>query len=106
MQVRKLAAIRKTQRTLPKEDGGQDPSPCEPFPPNYSSSQNRTTGLGVRGGLRGGSSSLAIVADPTDASNPDRAWLYQTCTEFGFYQASPFSFLCSSSPAQLTDSAG
>ncbi|CAN0443228.1 unnamed protein product, partial [Laminaria digitata] len=23
-----------------------------------------------------------------DPSNPNRAWLYQTCTEFGFYQAS------------------
>ena len=23
-----------------------------------------------------------------DPSNADRAWLYQTCSEFGFYQAS------------------
>ncbi|CAN0047990.1 unnamed protein product [Ectocarpus sp. 8 AP-2014] len=29
-----------------------------------------------------------------DPSDPDRAWLYQTCTEFGFYQASLLLITC------------
>ncbi|CAM9504375.1 unnamed protein product [Pylaiella littoralis] len=83
------SAIRKIQRNLPSngDRGHEPPSPCESFPP----SDIRDS---AAGGLRG-SSSLAMMSDPTDASNPNRAWLYQTCTEFGFYQASHASFASS-----------
>lgn len=101
LQVERLAAVRKIQRQSSscrhEEDGeGPPPSPCEPFPPISSGDRSRNH---ATGGLRrpsevdmptalemsphelGGSSAL-------DPSNPDRAWLYQTCSEFGFYQAS------------------
>lgn len=89
-QVERLAAIRKAQRSSSSHvDNDQDNTdpPCEVFPPTDSGGQRRRNGAveGARSGLR-----QSWALDTPDPSNPDRAWLYQTCTEFGFYQARLF----------------
>lgn len=88
----RLAALRKLQRNVSDKD---DHEPCEVFPPVGDSSG----GSGANG-LRGPlvtpemlSRSAKRGSWATDPSDPNRAWLYQTCTEFGFYQASLY-FSC------------
>lgn len=88
-QVERLAAIRKLQRQHSARAGRPSPPPCEPFPPTSSGDHP-----GAAGGLRrplmmGAPPALALGSSSVrDPANPDRAWLYQTCSEFGFYQAS------------------
>lgn len=79
----RLADIRKMKRNVSGETQGL----CEVFPPLRSP--------------RNGATSLRRPAPPAEAlgvgdwaldpSNPLRAWLYQACTEFGYYEVRPLS---------------
>eukprot|EP00752_Nemacystus_decipiens_P009162 g8184.t1 len=93
-EVERLAIIRKLQRNFTTRAGGPSPPPCDPFPDQ-----------GAAGGLQ---RSFKMGTSPTlqmwsrapgnssvvDPSNPDRAWLYQTCSEFGFYQTCEVGTRC------------
>lgn len=83
----RLAALRKIQRSVSDKDGHE---PCEVFPP-VDDSNGGSGANGLRGPLVTPemlSRSVKRGSWATDPSDPNRAWLYQTCTEFGFYQAS------------------
>lgn len=79
-QVDRLAALRKIQINF----SGEARRLCEAFPP-LRSPRDRATSLRRPFPLAG---ALEVGGWALDPSDPNRAWLYQTCTEFGFYQAS------------------
>ncbi len=105
-QVERLAAIRKLQRSSSsrrdKDKESKDPPPCEVFPPAVTGGdgQRNRAVEGLRRPFAVEARRRALGASPRpswvldtpdpDPSDPDRAWLYQTCTEFGFYQARLF----------------
>ncbi|CAM9552994.1 unnamed protein product [Choristocarpus tenellus] len=85
--VERLAVLRKQQRSMSTESGQGDK--CEVFPPTSSAVSRRH--------LRGAAMAVkpAALGDwVTDPTDPDRAWLYQTCTEFGFYQTCEVGTKC------------
>ena len=86
-QIDRLAALRKIQRNF----SGEAPESCEVFPPFRSP---RDRGASLRRGFPL-ERNLGIGDPALDPSNPLRAWLYQTCTEFGFYYVSFLRPRCS-----------
>ena len=79
-QVERLADLRNMQSGMDGEDGRL----CELFP-FLKSPRDRATSLRSALPLEG---ALGVEGWALDPSDPNRAWLYQTCTEFGFFQAS------------------
>lgn len=87
-QVQRLAALREIQRNA----SGEVDQPCEMFPPlDRPRHFDANAGMDLlRPSELLGMSPAKRESEAYDPSNPDRAWLYQTCTEFGFYQASDY----------------
>ncbi|CBN78040.1 conserved unknown protein [Ectocarpus siliculosus] len=102
-EVERLAAIRKIQRSSDAEaieEPRSSPSPCEVFPPKDMNTaagryggRSRERGAGLRRDYPGQEMKL-LGRWAMDPSDPDRAWLYQTCTEFGFYQTCEVGTRC------------
>lgn len=85
-EVDRLAALRKIQINL----SGEARESCEVFPP-LRSPRDRATSLRRPLPLAGALEAGGWALDPSD---PNRAWLYQTCTEFGFYQTCEVGTRC------------
>ncbi|CAM9772235.1 unnamed protein product [Ectocarpus sp. 4 AP-2014] len=102
-EVERLAAIRKIQRSSDAEaieKPRSSPTPCEVFPPKDMNtaaggygSRSRERGAGLRRDYPGQEMKL-LRRWAMDPSDPNRAWLYQTCTEFGFYQTCEVGTRC------------